>query len=126
LNYLNFYNYHIQADNDVTVSTFKRESKIDFGVLQYNEENLICSFTEKPTYYFDVSMGVYCLNRRVVEQLAKGEPYGFDNLMIDGIKNKNKILVKPFDGYWLDIGRPEDYENANENYDQLKIKLGLV
>jgi NDP-sugar pyrophosphorylase family protein len=71
-------------------------------------------------------MGVYCLNRRVVEQLAKGEPYGFDNLMIDGIKNKNKILVKPFDGYWLDIGRPEDYENANENYDQLKIKLGLV
>jgi NDP-sugar pyrophosphorylase family protein len=126
LNYMNFYNYHIQADNDVTVSTFKRESKIDFGVLQYNEENFICSFTEKPTYYFDVSMGIYCLNRRVVEQLAKGKPYGFDNLMIDGIKNNNKILVKPFDGYWLDIGRPEDYENANENYDQLKIKLGLV
>ncbi|MTJ11515.1 nucleotidyltransferase family protein [Anabaena sp. UHCC 0187] len=126
LNYLDFYDYHIQADNDVTVSTFKRESKIDFGVLKYNEENLICSFIEKPTYYFDVSMGIYCLNRRVVEQLTKGEPYGFDNLMIDGIKNKNKILVKPFDGYWLDIGRPEDYENANENYDQLKIKLGLT
>ncbi|MTJ21037.1 nucleotidyltransferase family protein [Dolichospermum sp. UHCC 0352] len=125
-NYLDFYNYHIQADNDVTVSTFKRESKIDFGVLKYNEENLICSFIEKPTYYFDVSMGIYCLNRRVVEKLTKGESYGFDNLMIDGIKNKNKILVKPFDGYWLDIGRPEDYENANENYDQLKIKLGLI
>ena len=45
--------------------------------------------------------------------------------MIDGIRNGSKILVRPFNGYWLDIGRPEDYENANENYDQLKIKLGL-
>jgi NDP-sugar pyrophosphorylase family protein len=125
LDYRDFYNYHVQADNDVTVSTFKRESKIDFGVLQYEQDNLIHSFIEKPTYHFDVSMGIYCLNRRVIESLPKGQAYGFDNLMIDGIKNKAKILAKPFDGYWLDIGRPEDYENANENYDQIKIKLGL-
>ncbi len=125
LDYLDFYNYHIEANNDVTVSTFKRESKIDFGVLEYNQDNLITAFVEKPTYYFDVSMGIYCVNRRIVEMLNKGEPYGFDNLMIDGIKNKNKILTKPFDGYWLDIGRPEDYENANENYEELKAKLRL-
>jgi len=125
LNYLDFYNYHVQSNNDVTVSTFKRESKIDFGVLEYNENNLIVSFAEKPIYYFDVSMGIYCLNRRVVEQLFQGQAYGFDHLMIDGIKNKDKIFVKPFDGYWLDIGRPEDYENANENFEEIKIKLGL-
>lgn len=125
LDYQNFYNCHVQADNDVTVSTFKRKSKIDFGVLQYNDNHLIHSFVEKPTYNFDVSMGIYCLNRRAVENLPKAKPYGFDDLMIDGIKNKAKILAKPFDGYWLDIGRPEDYENANENYDQIKIKLGL-
>ena len=41
LNYLDFYNYHVQSNNDVTVSTFKRESKIDFGVLEYNEKILI-------------------------------------------------------------------------------------
>ncbi|MBD2199020.1 MULTISPECIES: sugar phosphate nucleotidyltransferase [Calothrix] len=126
LDYLNFYNYHLEANNDVTVSTYKREAKIDFGVLTYNEQNMIVSFLEKPTYNFDVSMGVYCLNRRVIERLTKGEPYGFDNLMIDGIKNKMKIEVKPFLGYWLDIGRPEDYDNANENYAALKHKLGLI
>lgn len=125
LDYREFYNYHVQSDNDVTVSTFKRESKIDFGVLQYNDDNFIHSFIEKPTYHFDVSMGIYCINRRIIEKLPKGQPYGFDKLMLDGIKNKSKILAKPFDGYWLDIGRPEDYENANENYDKIKIKLGL-
>jgi NDP-sugar pyrophosphorylase family protein len=125
LDYRDFYNYHVQADNDVTVSTFKRESKIDFGVLQYHPDHRIHSFIEKPTYHFDVSMGIYCLNRRVIEKLAKSKPYGFDNLMIDGIRDNSKILVKPFQGYWLDIGRPEDYENANENYNQVKIQLGL-
>lgn len=125
LDYQDFYNYHVQANNDVTVSTFKRQSKIDFGVLQYHPDNRIHSFIEKPTYDFNVSMGIYCLNRRVIESLTKAEPYGFDNLILDGIKNKSKIFVRPFNGYWLDIGRPEDYENANENYDQLKIKLDL-
>jgi NDP-sugar pyrophosphorylase family protein len=125
LDYRDFFNYHIQADNDVTVSTFKRQSKIDFGVLQYHQDNQIHSFIEKPTYHFDVSMGIYSLNRRVIEKLIKAEPYGFDDLMLDGIKNKSKILVRPFNGYWLDIGRPEDYENANENYNQIKIQLGL-
>lgn len=125
LDYLDFYSYHVQADNDVTVSTFKRESKIDFGVLQYHPDHRIHSFIEKPTYHFDVSMGIYCLNRRVIEKLTKAKPYGFDNLMLDGIINESKILVRPFNGYWLDIGRPEDYENANENYNQIKIQLGL-
>lgn len=126
LDYKELYNYHVQADNDVTVSTYKREAKIDFGVLTYNEHNQIVSFSEKPTYHFDVSMGVYCLNRRIIEKLKVDEPYGFDNLMIDGIANKDKIGVKPFAGYWLDIGRPEDYDNANENYEELKQKLGFI
>jgi len=70
-------------------------------------------------------MGINCLNRFIVEQLAKGEPYGFDNLVIDGIKKKQKIAAKPFSGFWLDIGRPDDYDSANENYKELKEKLGF-
>lgn len=125
LSYRDFYDYHVKNRNDVTVSVYKRDTKIDFGVLRYDENNLITEFIEKPTYHFDVSMGIYCLNRSVVELLPRGESYGFDNLMIDGIKNKQKIIVNPFDGYWLDIGRPDDYDKANENYQDLKEKLGL-
>jgi len=125
LNYKDFFDFHVQHGNDVTVSVYKRDAKIDFGVLKYNSEHLITEFIEKPTYHFDVSMGIYCLNRSVVEQIPKGEPYGFDALMIDGIKNGLKIMARPFDGFWLDIGRPEDYDNANENYQELKAKLGI-
>lgn len=125
LNYRDFYDYHVGSENDVTVAVYKRSSKIDFGVLTYDEDQAITEFVEKPVYHFDVSMGVYCINRRVVERLPKGQPYGFDNLMIDGIKNRNKIGVMPFNGYWLDLGRPDDFETANDSYAELKLKLGL-
>ena len=70
-------------------------------------------------------MGVYCLNRRLIERLPNGVPYGFDNLMIDGLKDKTSIGVRPFDGFWLDLGRPEDFDTANENYQQLMARLAL-
>jgi NDP-sugar pyrophosphorylase family protein len=125
LNYKDFYDYHVGSGNDVTVAVYKRSSKIDFGVLTYDDDQAITEFVEKPVYNFNVSMGVYCINRRVVERLVKGQPYGFDNLMIDGIRNRNKIGVMPFDGYWLDLGRPDDFETANDSYAELKVKLGL-
>ena len=125
LNLGEFYKFHIENDNEVTVSTFKRDSKIDFGVLKYDESNSIYEFIEKPVYYFDVSMGVYCIKRSVIEEIPKGVRYGFDDLMIDGIKNAKKYKVKLFDGFWLDIGRPEDYDFCNENYIEIKQKLML-
>jgi len=126
IDYSNFFNYHVNSQNDVTVAVYKRDVKIDFGVLDMNSDNMITEFIEKPSYSFNVSMGIYCLNRRIVEQLPLGEPYGFDNLMLDGIQQKMKIAAMPFHGFWLDIGRPDDYDAANENYEDLKGKLGLL
>jgi len=125
LNYAGFLEYHILRGNDITVSSHKREVKIDYGVLEYDESHCLSSFSEKPTYHFDISMGVYCISRRVIESLEKGKPYGFDNLMLDSLKNGRKVEIRPYDGYWLDIGRPEDFDNANENYDSIKQKFQL-
>ena len=125
LNFAEFYRYHVTKHNELTVSVYKRTAKIDYGVLKYDSNNIATEFVEKPIYNFDVSMGVYCLNRGIIDQLEKGKPYGFDNLMIDGIRNHTKIGVKPFEGFWLDLGRPEDFDIANEKYEELKPKLGL-
>ncbi|MDH4129607.1 MAG: sugar phosphate nucleotidyltransferase, partial [Spirochaetota bacterium] len=98
MNYKSLYDYHINLQNEITVSTFKREIKIDFGVLKYSSNHRVVEFIEKPLYNFDVSMGIYCISRSVIDVLPKNQFYGFDHLMIDGIKNNNKIGVKPFDG----------------------------
>lgn len=125
LNYGDFYSSHVTDTHDITVASYKRDVKIDFGVVEYDTDNMVSAFIEKPSYHFNVSMGIYCVSRGIIEALPRGEPYGFDNLMLDGLKNKLKMRVKPFDGFWFDIGRPEDYDYVNENYAQIKTKLGF-
>jgi len=125
LNYAAFLKYHEKRGNDITVSSYVREVKIDFGVLKSDKQNNLAGFCEKPVYHFDVSMGVYGMNRRVIQRLKTGKPYGFDNLMLDSLKYSRKVEVKPFHGYWLDIGRPEDIDHANECYDSIKKRLRL-
>jgi len=111
---------HVAAKNDATVPIFRRRVHIDFGVVRHDADRRPVEFVEKPSYEVDVSMGVYCLRRAVIDRLPRGEPYGFDTLMIDGIARRDRIEVVPFDGFWLDIGRPEDYDRANESYAVLR------
>lgn len=125
LDYARFYADHCESGAVTSVSVFRRDVKIDFGVLQFDQTHRLQKFIEKPTYSFDVSMGIYCLNRSVIEALPPGKPYGFDNLMIEGIKKNADIRVSSFDGYWLDIGRPEDYEYADANFDDLVERLNI-
>lgn len=125
LNYKTFFDAHVDAGSRISVSAFRREVKIDFGVLRYDESGRLNEFQEKPEYDFDVSMGIYCINRSVIDALPRGEKYGFDNLMIDGLAKQEPIDIRPFSGYWLDIGRPDDYEYADENFTELSAKLGI-
>lgn len=125
LDYRVFYDTHVQAGSKISVSAYRRQVKIDFGVLRYDEAGHLKEFQEKPALDFDVSMGIYCISRSVIEALPRGVPYGFDNLMIDGLANGQSIDIRPFAGYWLDIGRPDDYEYANENFIELSDRLGI-
>lgn len=126
LDYRAFYRRHVEEASEISVSAYRRQVKVDFGVLRYDENNRLNAFEEKPVFDFDVSMGIYCMNRKVIDALPRGEKYGFDNLMIDGLAEKKSINIRPFDGYWLDIGRPDDYQYADEHFTELADKLGIA
>lgn len=125
LDYGKFFSTHVQKNSQVSVSTYRRHVKVDFGVLKYDDSGHLTAFQEKPSYDFDVSMGIYCLNRSVVDKLPKKKAYGFDKLMLDSLATGKTVNIEPFNGYWLDIGRPDDYEYANENFAALSEKLGI-
>ena len=123
LNYKEFYDEHVKRENPISVSAKKREVKIDLGVLKFDENKHLVEFSEKPTHYAYVALGVNCFHRSVIERLAKESWYGFDDLMRDSLANKEKIWIYEFDGLWFDIGRPEDYQYVVENYDEIKKTL---
>ena len=107
-----------------TVATYERETKIDFGVLTYDgERNHICRFTEKPVEHFCVSMGIYAFSREIMQFIPEGQPFGFDHLMLKLIAENQDVRAYPFNGYWLDIGRPDDYDRASTEFDQIIGRL---
>lgn len=115
LNYRALLDDHTMFDADVTVATYGRQVKIDFGVLSVDQSQII-GFQEKPSLDYAVSMGVYGMSRRVLERYEAGTAMGFDNLMLDQLAVGRPLRSYAFNGYWLDIGRPDDYDRANDEY----------
>jgi NDP-mannose synthase len=118
LSYRDLLEGHRASGDPLTVAVYDRVVKIDFGVLEIGGPSgeHIVDFREKPVEPFSVSMGVYAASRETLRSYRAGEPLGFDELVLDLLKAGTPPRVHPFDGYWLDIGRPDDYDRANEEW----------
>ena len=119
LNYQEFFDNHVRRKDLFTISSYIRKQKIDYGVLELNEYEYLSSFIEKPIKDYQVSMGIYMLNKKVLDFIPKIK-FGFDSLMLKMIELGEKVKVEKFDGYWLDIGRPDDYMQAIEDFESMK------
>jgi NDP-sugar pyrophosphorylase family protein len=114
---------HIDNRRLFTIAAFERSHTIDYGVLRVDQSGALIAFTEKPVEKYVVSMGIYAVNRDVLANTPAGEKYGFDNLMHDMLAAGQPVYVARHPGYWLDIGRPDDYMQAIEEFDQYKSRL---
>ncbi|MGC5361740.1 sugar phosphate nucleotidyltransferase [Streptomyces sp. DT24] len=115
LDYHDVLTTHRASGAPLTISTYAREVNIDFGVLT-TDAGKVVAFTEKPSIDYRVSMGVYALSRKTLEGYTPGLPLGFDELVLDLLGKGELPHAYEFDGYWLDIGRPDDYDRANAEF----------
>lgn len=115
--------HHRASGADVTISTYKREVKIDFGVIETDDKNMLTGYVEKPKFDYRVSMGIYCFNSAVVRQLKAGEHCDFPDLIKSLVAAGRKVASFPFDGYWLDIGRPDDYATAIDEFESRRAEF---
>lgn len=122
LNFDQFYMEHIKRKSIFTISSYIRNHMIDYGVLETNNNKYLTAFKEKPRNTFEVSMGIYMLNRKVLDFVPGNKPFGFDNLMLELLRLDQPVYVDSFKGDWLDIGRPDDYMLAIEQFDEMKNK----
>ena len=115
LDYSDLLRSHVASGAPVSVATYERVHQVDFGVLDVCDRK-ITSFTEKPPLTYSVSMGIYGVSKRYLERYTPGMPFGFDELMLDLIERGTLPASYGFSGFWLDIGRPDDYDKANEEF----------
>lgn len=126
LNFPDFIDYHKRNGATATVALKERQVNIDFGVVEINRSNnAVKGYTEKPSLDTLVSMGVSALQPDVLEFIKPNEYLDFPNLIQNLIANGKNVKGYIFDGYWLDIGRPDDYERANMEIEEIEDKLGI-
>ncbi|MDH4222544.1 MAG: sugar phosphate nucleotidyltransferase [candidate division Zixibacteria bacterium] len=123
LNYRKLINYHLSTKPIATIAVKRREIETDYGVLEYNKNYELTRYREKPRIPYQVSMGVYVFEPRILKYIPWNKKLDFPELMNLLLERKEKVLVYPSDDFWLDIGRPEDYIKAIEEFDKLKRKI---
>ena len=122
LDYAAFHDTHVRQDEIFTISSYVREQLVDYGVLE-TAANRLLGLREKPRMNYEVSMGVYMLSRRALDFIPEDIAYGFDNLMHDLVGAKQSVAVQKFAGYWLDIGRPDDYAQAIDEFESMRTRF---
>jgi NDP-sugar pyrophosphorylase family protein len=108
--------YHRERGALTTIACYQRDVKIDLGVIDVDSENWVANYIEKPTYHYAVSMGIYIFEPAILNYIARNQHLDLPELVLNLIKEGKKVNVFNFDGYWLDIGRHDDYEQAIDEF----------
>lgn len=108
---------HVAGGRLFTIASARRRQTTEYGVLHIGRDSLLTGFEEKPTSEYLVSMGIYVVSKRILPLIPRDAKYGFDDLMRDLLARHEPVHVHQYDGYWLDIGRPDDYRKAIEDFD---------
>lgn len=117
LDFRAFVDLHAREGRLFTIAASRRTHTIDYGVLQTGPGMRLTGFEEKPVASYLVSMGVYAASRQVVAAIPPGVRYGFDHLMRDMLARGDAVHIHEHAGYWRDIGRPDDYRQAVEEFE---------
>lgn len=125
LNCTELIDYHNRNGSIATIALKRREVYIDFGTVVLDSTKSIIEYIEKPTINYLVSMGIYVFEPMVLKYITPGKYYDFPDLVNTLISNGETIKGFVYDGYWLDIGRPEDYEKANNEIEQINRLLNI-
>lgn len=104
---------HRDSGASVTVSVYARPEKIDLGVLKLDDSGDVVGYDEKPTLHLDVSMGAYAMSPKALEEIPVGA-YDMPQLILGLLARSQRVSARRHEGFWLDIGRTDDYALANK------------
>jgi NDP-sugar pyrophosphorylase family protein len=115
INYGVMWKYHKERGAIATLASYRREVKIDLGVIE-SEAGWVKDYIEKPTYHYAVSTGIYIFEPNVLEFMEHGQQLDLPELVLRLVREGQRVNLYNFDGYWLDIGRHDDYNSAVEEF----------
>ena len=123
MNYQAFFRQHLDSGAICSIATYKKSVKIDLGILETNKLNELTSYIEKPNLDYTVSMGIYAFRRNILNFIPDNSYLDLPELVKKLLEMRERVIAYRFDGFWLDIGRPDDYEVAIQQFDDHKMEF---
>jgi NDP-sugar pyrophosphorylase family protein len=108
--------FHHENEATATVGMTRRVETVDFGVIEAEADGRIIDFREKPSMGYLVSMGIYVFAPTVLELIPTSVKFDFPDLLGRLLEQEARIVGYQSNAYWMDVGRPDDYEKANEDF----------
>jgi len=123
VNFRSMFDYHVDNQAVMTVGVRQFELQVPYGVVDL-EESRVTRLDEKPTYRFFINAGVYLIEPVVFTLITGEERLDANDLIERLIADGKKVIGFPIHEYWLDVGRPEDYRQANEDFTAVRSEQG--
>jgi len=125
LSYTQLLDAHAQHAGELTIASFRRCVRDELGIIEIDDQSNIVAYREKPEHEYLVSMGIYAMNRTVVELVPREGRMDLPDLVHRLLANGRRVSAYVHMDYWLDLGRPDDFTRANEEFESLRERLGL-
>ena len=123
LNYQDLIEFHRSHHAIATIASHSRNIRVDLGVIQMDPTGRITGYKEKPSYEFYVSMGIYVFEPEVLAYIEHNQRLDLPDLVLKLIAAGENVMSYPFEGYWMDLGRISDYEQAVNDFEKIKPQL---
>ena len=123
MSYRRAFEAHVAGGALASISVYRREVKVDFGVVEQDPPGFLGKYVEKPTLSFDVSMGINVLSRAALRFMDAGKRLDMPELVTRIVAAHEKVACYRDTCYWLDIGRAEDYEIASAEFEQRRAEF---
>ncbi|MDR2221530.1 MAG: nucleotidyltransferase family protein [Flavobacteriaceae bacterium] len=121
IDFADFYQLYKASGADMAVAATSYHVDVPYAVLEVNSENSVKSLKEKPRYTYYSNAGIYILNKSLLKMIPQGEFFDITDLMERILEMNLKLVTYPINGYWLDIGKHEDFKKAQEDIKHIKL-----
>jgi NDP-sugar pyrophosphorylase family protein len=112
--------FHYENHAVATIGTKRRTETVSFGVIDTLPDGQIVQFREKPNLDYLVSMGVYVFSPEARNLIPRNQKFDFPDLVQRLLAGGERVLGYETNAYWMDIGRPDDYARANEDFPMME------
>lgn len=121
IDFADFYKFFKDSDADMAVAATTYQVDVPYAVLEVDEHQRVKSLKEKPKYTYFSNAGIYLLKKDVLDMIPKGSFFDITDLMERILEMNLKLVTYRINGYWLDIGKHEDFKKAQEDIKHIKL-----